>query len=136
MKDVLRDGQAWLAGKLKQFASRKVIYRYRLKHLLVLPATIGKTLGEQDAGDGLILRTEIRDYLIDVADLKIDGQNFLPERGDQIIEVDEGERFTYEVLPIGNQKPWRYSDPFRLKLRIHTKLVANDDQPLPPTKDV
>lgn len=28
-----------------------------------------------------------------------------------------------EKLSIGNEPPWRYSDPFRIKLRIHTKLV-------------
>ena len=127
MKDVLRDGQSWLAAKLKQFASREVIYR-RDDQSTVVNATIGTTKGEQDAGDGLILQTEIRDYLIDAADLSLDGTLTLPERGDLIIEVESGVRFTYEVLPIGNQKPWRYSDPFRLKLRIHTKLIASEEE--------
>ncbi len=53
----------------------------------------------------------------------IDGERTLPERGDQIIEIDDGLRFIYEVLPVGNQKAWRYSDLYRLKLRIHTKLI-------------
>ena len=26
-------------------------------------------------------------------------------------------------MSIGSEPPWRYSDPFRVKLRIHTKLV-------------
>ena len=43
------------------------------------------------------------------------------------IENDDGKNFTYEVLPIGNQRAWRYSDPFRLKLRIHTKLITTEE---------
>ncbi len=122
MSDLLRLGQAWLAKKLSQFASREIIYR-RDDKLVILQAMIGKTKGEQDVGDGLVLETEIRDYLIDTKDLVIDGERTLPERGDQIIEIDDGLRFIYEVLPVGNQKAWRYSDPYRLKLRIHTKLI-------------
>ncbi len=122
MSDLLRLGQKWLAEKLSQFASREIIYR-RDDKVVILQATIGKTKGEQDVGDGLVLETEIRDYLIDTKDLVIDGERTLPERGDQIIEIDDGLRFIYEVLPVGNQKAWRYSDPYRLKLRIHTKLI-------------
>lgn len=84
-------------------------------------------MADQDTGDGLVLRMEIRDYLIDSADLKLDGQPTLPERGDLIIENEDGKNFTYEVLPIGNQRAWRYSDPFHLKLRIHTKLITTEE---------
>jgi hypothetical protein len=28
-------------------------------------------------------------------------------------------------MSLGNDPPWRYSDPFRFKLRIHTKQVAS-----------
>ncbi len=126
MSDLLKAGQKWLAEKLTKHASREIIYR-RGEVESTVTATIGKTMADQDTGDGLVLRMEIRDYLIDSADLKLDGQPTLPERGDLIIENDDGKNFTYEVLPIGNQRAWRYSDPFRLKLRIHTKLITTEE---------
>jgi len=126
MSDLLKAGQKWLAEKLKKHASREITYR-RGEVESIVTATIGKTMADQDTGDGLVLRMEIRDYLIDTADLKLDGQLTLPERGDLIIETDDDKNFTYEVLPIGNQRAWRYSDPFRLKLRIHTKLITTEE---------
>lgn len=126
MSDLLKAGQKWLAEKLTKHASREIIYR-RGEVESTVTATIGKTMADQDTGDGLVLRMEIRDYLIDSADLQLDGQPTLPERGDLIIENDDGKNFTYEVLPIGNQRAWRYSDPFRLKLRIHTKLITTEE---------
>ena len=126
MSDILSAGQLWLAGKLTLHASREVTYRRGNAECLVT-ATVGKTVAQQDSGDGLILRAEIRDYLIDTQSLQLDGQLILPERGDQIIEMEDGKSLTYEVLPIGNQRCWRYSDPFRWKLRIHTRLIATDE---------
>ena len=126
MSDLLKVGQKWLAEKLTKHASREITY-WRGEVETTVTATIGKTMADQDTGDGLVLRMEIRDYLIDTGDLKLDGQPTLPERGDLIIENDDGKNFTYEVLPIGNQRAWRYSDPFRLKLRIHTKLITTEE---------
>ena len=96
MSDLLKAGQKWLAEKLKKHASREITYR-RGEVESIVTATIGKTMADQDTGDGLVLRMEIRDYLIDLADLKLDGQPTLPERGDLIIENDDGKNFTYEV---------------------------------------
>jgi hypothetical protein len=126
MTDMLRDGLSWLAGKLTSHAAREVTYQRGESQATVL-ATLGKTVAEQDSGEGLIMRIEIRDYLIDTASLVIDGQQVLPERGDLIIETEDGKSFTYEVLPIGSDRAWRYSDPFRLKLRIHTRLIATEE---------
>jgi hypothetical protein len=48
----------------------------------------------------------------------------LPVAGDRIRET-VGERvFVYEVLAPGNEPHYRYSDPFRKLLRIHTKYVG------------
>lgn len=126
MTNMLRDGLAWLSGKLTDHASREVTYR-RGDAAATVQATLGKTVAEQDSGEGLITRMEIRDYLIDTDSLVLDGQHQLPERGDRIEEVDGGQRFVFEVLPIGSDRAWRYSDPFRLKLRIHTRLIATEE---------
>jgi putative DNA primase/helicase len=41
------------------------------------------------------------------------------------VEVDGNQTFIFEVMALGGDPPWRYSDPFRLKLRIHTKQIES-----------
>lgn len=122
MTDILRSGQAWLAGKLTQHASRHVVYR-RDELGVELSATIAKSEYEQDDGDGIITRAQVRDFLIDTDSLLLSIIGTLPRRGDRIVEIDGDTTFIFEVMSIGSDPPWRYSDPFRIKLRIHTKQV-------------
>ncbi len=119
---MLHRGQAWLAGKLTKHASRRVVYR-RDELGVELSATIAKSEYEQDDGEGVITRAQVRDYLIDTNALLLSIIGSLPRRGDRIVEVDGETTFIFELMSIGNDPPWRYSDPFRVKLRIHTKLV-------------
>src|SRR5690606_24277688 len=115
-----------LEGQRKKHVTREVTYR-RGANAVVVQATIGRTVFEQDDGAGVIVRTQVRDYLIDTADLVLAGQQTLPEKGDRIEEPDAGQKFVHEVLPLGSEQHWRYSDPYRRTLRIHTKLVATEE---------
>lgn len=126
MTDMLRDGQAWLAEKLKTHASRLVTYQ-RDDAEAELPATIGRSFYEQDDGEGIVTRSQVRDFLIDTADLLLSPIGSLPKRGDWILESEDGTTFTYEVMSLGGEPAWRYCDPFRLKLRIHTKLIDTEE---------
>ncbi|MBB3205448.1 hypothetical protein FHS27_001248 [Rhodopirellula rubra] len=122
MSDMLHKGQSWLAAKLTRFASRIVTYQ-RDDLSVELPATIGKSEYEQDDGEGVITRAQVRDFLINTKDLLASPIGTWPRRGDRILETEGDTTFVYELMSIGNEPPWRYSDPFRVKLRIHTKLV-------------
>ncbi|KAA1258152.1 hypothetical protein LF1_06670 [Rubripirellula obstinata] len=122
MSDMLHKGQSWLAAKLTRFASRMVTYQ-RDEVSVDLPATIGKSEYEQDDGEGVITRAQVRDFLINTKDLLASPIGTWPRRGDRILETDGDTTFVYELMSIGSEPPWRYSDPFRVKLRIHTKLV-------------
>ena len=125
MADLLDKGSAWLEGQRKKHATREVTYRRGVESVVV-KATIGRTLFEQDDGAGVIVRLQVRDYLIDTADLVLAGEPTLPAKGDRIEEIDAGQKHTYEVLPLGVEHHWRYSDPYRRTLRIHTKLIATE----------
>lgn len=125
MSDLLDKGSAWLEGQRKKHATREVTYR-RGMDAVVVKATIGRTLFEQDDGAGVTVRVQVRDYLIDTADLVLAGQATLPAKGDRIDEIDAGKKHTYEVLPLGGEQHWRYSDPYRRTLRIHTKLIGTE----------
>jgi hypothetical protein len=128
MSDLLAQGSAWLESQRKQFATRPATYRRGVLTVVVL-ATIGRTEFEQDDGYGVIVQSQSRDYLIDAEDLILGGEQTMPARGDWIEETAGGTTYRYEVLPIGNQQHWRYSDPYRQTLRIHTKQVFEETLP-------
>lgn len=121
--DLLQTGSDWLSDRLQQYASRPVTYQRGIDSAS-LNATIGRTEFELTGDDGIIVRIESRDFLFPAADLVLAGETVLPERGDQIHETDAGGTFTYEVMAPGDEPPWRYSDPYRKLLRVHTKLVS------------
>jgi len=131
MTDLLRDGLAWLAGQRHDHMSTEVTY-HRGAQSVTLRATVGRTPFDITSESGISQQSESRDYLIRAEDLVLGGTQRLPEVGDKIHEVDGSTTYIYEVrIPgsIGSGTPdqmephYRYSDPGRLALRIHTKLV-------------
>ncbi len=127
MGDVIQQGMAWLAEKLKAHASRPVVYR-RGTDEVVVQAIIGRTLLKLDDGyGGVRMEWTDRDFLIVAEDLILGGQRTLPERGDQIWEtLEDGTTLIYEVLAPGSEPEWRWSDPHRKLLRIHTKQIGEE----------
>ena len=123
MTNLLQTGSEWLADQLKTHGSTEVIYVRGLDQVTV-QATIGKTEFEIDDGSGIVERIQSRDYLIQAADLVLGGSETLPLPGDRIHETQGGTTFVYEVLSLGKEPCWRYSDPFRKLLRVHAKYVA------------
>jgi hypothetical protein len=123
MADLLATANEWLASQQRAHASREVSYQRGALSATLL-ATIGRTVFELQDAKGFIQKTESRDYLITTSDLVLAGQTVLPERGDKIVETVGNQTFTYEVLAPGREPVWRFSDPFRTQLRIHTKHVG------------
>lgn len=125
MTDLLAQGAAWLEDQRHKHLTRSVMY-VRSTATVGLAATIGRTEFEQADEYGTVRRTEARDYLVRTADLVILGAATLPKAGDRIREADGGVTFIYEVMAPGNEPPFRYSDPYRQTLRIHTKFVGTE----------
>ena len=123
MPDLFEWAAAWLDGQRQAHATHIVTY-HRGALSVEVSATIGRTLFEVDSGAGVLERIESRDYLIRTADLVLAGNAVFPERGDQIHETQGSQTFVYEVLAPAGKPPWRYSDPYRRVLRIHTKQVG------------
>ena len=128
MTDLLQQGSDWLEAKRTQYASRVVTYARGAQSVEVL-ATIGKTTFEVDDGYGVLVRHESRDFLILTADLVLDAEQVLPQRGDRIRETQNQTVFIYEVSAPGKEPCWRYSDPYRKTLRIHTTEIATEVLP-------
>ena len=131
MGDLLDRGAAFLDAQRHQHLSRPVVYRRGTDEKEV-QATIGKTEFEQVddvGGAGLIHRVESRDFLVRTAELDLGAGPILPRAGDQVRETVGGvggSVFVYEVNAPGGQPPWRYSDPYRRVLRIHTKHIGTE----------
>lgn len=128
MADMLEQGASWLDDQRHQHMTRAVSY-VRGASTIEVQATIGRTIFEQADEFGIVTKTESRDYLIRTADLVLDGQTTLPKRVDQIRETDGTTTFVYEVLSPGDEPVFRYSDPYRKSLRIHTKHIATEPNP-------
>ena len=123
MSDVLATGSAWLEGKRHAHMTQSVVYQ-RGADSTPLLATIGRTVFEQADEFGVVHRIEARDFLIRAADLVLAGETALPIAGDQITKAVGNTVLVYEVMPFGGEPPFRYSNPDRTTLRIHTKHVA------------
>jgi len=118
---MLAEGAAWLESQRHAFCSTAVVYS-RGEDTVTLSATIGSTVFEQTDEYNVVERTESRDFLVRAVDLVM-----VPERGDQVRETVGTQVFVYEVMAPGSEPHYRYSDPNRATLRIHTKHVDTEE---------
>jgi len=120
--DLLQTGLSWLAGQLHEHASRPVIYE-RGTNSVVVQATPGKTEFEQTDAQGFKTVSEVRDWLIPTTELVLANVLTLPERGDRIRETEGDVVHVYEVVPVGGEPPYRFTDPYRTLLRVHVREI-------------
>ena len=120
MTDLLETSSAWLDDQRRRFLSRTVTYSRGDTSAEVL-VTVGRTIFDVTDAGGFVQQWQSRDFLIATADLAAFG---LPERGDRITETQGEQSFVYEVMAPAGETPWRWSNPYRKTLRIHTKQVS------------
>ena len=125
MSDLLEQSSAWLEEQRVQHMSQSVTYHRSIDSVAV-QATIGRTVFEVDDGTGILEKIESRDFLMLAADLVLASEVTLPQRGDRIKETAGDKVYVYEVLAPGKEPHYRFSDPYRKTLRIHTKLVDTE----------
>ena len=124
MTDLLQTGSDWLLDQQKAHCSKAVTYQRPGHTAIQVQATIGRSTFEIQDDHGVVEEVEARDFLIQAADLEEGvGCFILPEAGDLIKEVLAGETVVFEVTAVGDEPPWRYSDPYRKTVRVHTKQV-------------
>lgn len=127
MPDLLNKASAWLNDQRHAHLTRTIAYQ-RGEATVELQATVGQTVFRLEDGYGQVTRTVSRDYLIRAEDLELDGEQTLPERGDVIRETGSGTTYVHEVMARGGasagEPDWRYSDPQRTTLRIHTRQIG------------
>jgi hypothetical protein len=124
--DILQSGIAWLTGQLQAHASQPVVYsRGALR--VALCATFGRTklMLSNEFGATRIEWTD-RDFIVPAAALVLGGVVVKPKR-DDVITTDDGiERTTFSVLPYADEPHWKWCDPFRQMIRIHTQRISTE----------
>jgi hypothetical protein len=126
--DLLQQGAAFLEDQRHRHMTRPVTYR-RGADSVQVQATVGRTAFEQQDQFGVVHRIESRDYLVLAADLVIAGETVLPKAGDRIAEPAGTGALLYEVMAPEGEPPFRFSDPERITLRIHTKFIGLEVTP-------
>jgi hypothetical protein len=119
MTDLLQSASTWISGQLKEHVSQTVTFR-RGTQTVSVQATIGNTLFESHGELGPSVQIKTRDYLIETDDLVLGGVAVLPQRDDIIVDASGDE---YTILPTDDGVYWRDSDPYRVRIRVHTKQV-------------
>ncbi len=117
MGDLLRQGSQWLEQQRTAHCSSPVTYR-RDQDSHEVVATFGRTEYEVEDDYGLRVGAQVIDFLISAEAFPFEE----PETGDQII----ADGVVYEVMSLAGQGHWRWSDPYRTTMRIHTKEVDRE----------
>ena len=128
MTNLLQKSSDWLENQRTRHAA-STVECVRGSRSVEIAATIGKTAFEVDDGYGVLVRHESRDFLVLAADLVLGDTPTLPQRSDRIRETQGQQVFVYEVTAPGKEPCWRYSDPYRKTLRIHTKSIDTENAP-------
>ncbi len=119
MGDLLQSASAWLAGQRKSFLASQAVYA-RDGSQVELAATVGQTRFQATDEQGLVTEFQARDFIIERADLVLGGVVVEPRRGDTITWNGK----VFEVMAPPGEPVWRYSDPFMVSVRVHTKQVG------------
>ena len=114
MGDLLRDGLRWLDQQRQAHCSSAVTYS-RGSTTATVMATYGRTEFEGLDDGGFRVTAHVIDFLITADAMPVDA----PRVGDTIT----ADSVTYEVMNLPGDGCWRWSDPYRTTLRIHTKEV-------------
>ena len=127
-QNILGAAATWLAGQLAQSVSVPVTY---IRGALTCPlaATLGYSLLKvKSPGNAVavhIVRTDA-DWIFQAATLILGGVTVLPVRMDVIQRLwPDGVTRQYQVLPYGADEPeYRFVDPERTMIRLHTKYIG------------
>jgi len=111
-------------GTIKSIAGVPVTYRTSGSGdpIEISKAVKGSTLYEVDESTGARVRSRSVDWLIDKADLLIDGISVIPEIGHTITDGNT----VYEVH-IRGETCWRWSDPQETRYRIHVSEISSGE---------
>jgi len=122
MPDLLSNAAAWLDGQLKANASQAVTF---CRGSLRIPwsASIGATHFVNETKHGQQIEWESRDFIGTAADLTDGVDLLIPAVGDWIEQTIGTVLCSFALVSPTDEKPYRYCDPGRQSIRVHTKQI-------------
>ncbi len=128
MANILKNAiETLLLPQLMENAADLVTYVRGTQSVDVKAVYGQKLLKTHDQFGGVRLEWTDLDFIIVAADLHFeDGILLTPKRRDLVYTTVADTVQAYEVMPFGNDPPWRWSDPYNLMYRIHTKHVDTE----------
>lgn len=124
---LLEDGSLWLSDVFRSDDDVLVDYSrspHDVSNTISVYATIGVNSEEQEPDAYVTQLTSNRDFLIKKNDLMIDAALHEPQPGDRIVETKDGGIYTYEVMEVPGDGPWRWHDVYYHTYRVHTTLIS------------
>lgn len=119
---MLAAASTWLDSTLKTSEGETVTIKVGGDEVDVT-AVVGATPIGVDFGNGVFQTWQSTDFLIEASELVAGGVSFLPEPGMAFVRTIGGDEKRFEVMPADDGRVFRYTDPGRAMLRIHTKEV-------------
>lgn len=123
MTDLLATGVAWLHQQREAKLVKSVTY-CRGASQVTIDATKAKTDTQVVNAEGVEVRGQVDDWIIKPSELVIDGVTVFPQQGDRIRDTIDSQTVVYEVAKGPDGVAWRYTDNFRLAIRVHTVRAA------------
>ncbi|MGA3067723.1 MAG: hypothetical protein ABSF29_12845 [Tepidisphaeraceae bacterium] len=122
--DQLNSAANWLESVRLQSESTPATYvRAGISQSPQVNVTWGATRSEVEISEGIGVRAQVRDALVSLADLVATGMNPpFPKSGDRIVMAGAP---AYQVMELGTEGAWRWSDNLRTRLRVHLKEVGS-----------
>lgn len=112
-----------VVGLKKALPKRTVRYYRGSDWVEMEDVTVASTNVGYETGEGVRMNSKVRDYLIVPESLIINSIKVEPAEGDQIVDTNDGSTQTYEVMSLGGDMAWRYTDRYHTMLRVHTRDV-------------
>jgi hypothetical protein len=122
MADLLASSSSWLSAMFRAHASTSVTY-WRGSSSVAINTTVGRSERLATAEDGVQVKIESVDFLVDTADLVVDGVEIRPRSGDRITRSVGGQELTYAVAPLAGEPEFSFIDSTRDRMRVHTKRL-------------
>lgn len=110
---------AWLDSTLATSDGVTVRYSRGIPYVDVT-AVLGQTPTGFDLGNGILQTWQTQDFLIPQADFELSGSDVSPQVGDEVRSGD----VVFRVCLADDGRCWRFTDPYRRTMRIHTKEVC------------
>jgi len=114
------------AQRIAVASSGRPVTYHRGTSSVEVTAMVGHTDAASLDEYGVAETTRLRDYMILVEDLILDGERVEPWQGDRIREREGGTVHVYGGMGPGGEPPWRYSGSGHSMYRVHTKHIDTE----------